>query len=167
MIPATTLPEAIQAFWNDFARQHGNGVHARFYESFCFCDNEADADALAALVLAGTKRATAGLAWSNEHHGTPMPTPGALSVVTTWAGAPVCVIETTAVELLPFDQVSSEFAAAEGEGDGSLAYWRDAHWRYFCRECERLQRTPTPQMPVVCERFEVVYPVRSGVTPAA
>lgn len=29
-------------------------------------------------------------------------------------------------ELVPFDD---GFAATEGEGDGSLCYWRDARWR--------------------------------------
>jgi hypothetical protein len=40
-----------------------------------------------------------------------------------------------------FDDVGAEFAAAEGEGDGSLAFWREAHWSYFGRVCERLGRS--------------------------
>ena len=54
--------------------------------------------------------------------------------------------------------MSEEFAAAEGEGDGSLAYWRDAHWAAFSREFAAAGRSPSPDMPVVCERFEVVFP---------
>ncbi|HEY6135555.1 MAG TPA: ASCH domain-containing protein [Rubrivivax sp.] len=50
-----------------------------------------------------------------------------------------------------------EFAATEGEGDGSLRYWRRAHEAYFARECERIGRVPESHMPVVCERFDVVY----------
>ena len=82
---------------------------------------------------------------------------GDLSVVTRWSGAPVCVIETRQIEVLPFEQVSAEFAAFEGEGDGSLAYWRRVHWAYFGRECIRLGREPSLAMPVVCERFGVLY----------
>ena len=85
------------------------------------------------------------------------PKPGSLSVVTYWDGKPACVIETLAIEVLPFEQVSAEFAAAEGEGDGSLSYWRRVHWDYFGRECARVGRAPSLVMPVVCERFGVIH----------
>ena len=55
--------------------------------------------------------------------------------------------------------MTEEFAATEGEGDASLAFWRDAHWAAFSRELEGIGRSPQADMPVVCERFEVVYPV--------
>ena len=48
----------------------------------------------------------------------------------------------------------------EGEGDGSLAYWRDAHWAFFSRECARIGRAPSEAMPVVCSVFEVLAIVR-------
>jgi len=129
----------------------------RLYEVFHFDDNEPSANELADLVLRGTKRATAGLVWMFEARRRPIPKAGDLSVVTRWDGQPVCVIETTRVEIRPYDEVDADFAASEGEGDGSLAYWREAHWRFFSRECQRIGRTLDVKMPVVCERFEVVY----------
>jgi uncharacterized protein YhfF len=129
------------------------------YEAWHFCDNQADADELVELVLAGRKRATAGALWSYEAEGEPVPQPGDFSVVTDWSGAARCVIRTTAVEVVPFDEVSEEFAAAEGEGDLSLAFWREAHWAAFSREFAGTERSPTPDMPVVCECFEVVFSV--------
>jgi len=152
------IPAAIRPFWAQYAAAAGEGVSARFYEAFHFDDNEPSANQLAALVLAGTKRATAGLAWSFESSGKPLPKRGDLSVVTDWQGKPLCVIETTRVEFVPFEEVSAEFAATEGEGDKSLHYWREAHWAYLGRECARIGRAPDQRMPVVCERFEVVYP---------
>jgi uncharacterized protein YhfF len=122
-----------------------------------FCDNQADADELAELVLAGRKRATAGALWSYEAETEPLPTPGDLSVITDWSGAGRCVIRTIAVEVVAFDEVSEEFAATEGEGDGSLAYWREAHCAAFSREFEGTGRALRPDTPVVCERFEVVF----------
>jgi len=53
--------------------------------------------------------------------------------------------------------VSEEFAATEGEGDGSLAYWRQAHQAAFSRELGAIGRAVSADMPVVCERFEVVF----------
>ena len=70
---------------------------------------------------------------------------------------PVCVIQTTQVEVMAFNQVNAGWAYAEGEGDRSLEYWREGHWRFFSRSCERIGRTPSETMPVVCERFKVVF----------
>lgn len=151
------VPSNIAAFWDAFCAAEGKDVSARFFEAFHFDDNESSANELAELVLTGVKRATASLLWSFESAGRSPPSPGALSVVTCWSGTPVCVIETTSVEVVPFDEVSADFAATEGEGDGSLAYWQRVHRDYFGRECERLGREPSLNMPVVCERFRVVY----------
>jgi len=115
------------------------------------------ADALAALVLQGAKRATASLLWACAHDGDRLPAPGDLALVTSSSGDALCVLETTAVEVVPFDAVSADFARAEGEDDGSLAAWRRGHQRFFDGECRRIGRSPEPDMPVVCERFRVAY----------
>lgn len=152
-----SIPPPLLDFWTRFSRAVGGADEARFYEAFYFGDNEALANELAALVLAGRKRATAGSVWSFEAEGKRLPRPGDLSVVTNWAGEPLCVIETLTVELLPFNEVTAAFAAIEGEGDGSLAYWQDGHRQYFTRECHRAGREFTEGMQVACECFKVVY----------
>jgi uncharacterized protein YhfF len=151
------IPPKIRPFWKTFSESLGKDVDSRFHEAFHFDDNEPSANELAALVLAGVKRATAGLLWAYEAEKRRLPAAGDLSVMTNWTGTPLCVIETRHVAIVPYDEVTAEFAATEGEGDGSLRYWREAHWRYLRRECARIGRAPDPRMPVVCERFEVVY----------
>jgi uncharacterized protein YhfF len=153
------VPDTARAFWAEFKRSGAAGADpdSRFYEAFHFDDNEPSANELGALVLAGTKRATASLLHSYETEGKPLPRPGDLSVVTDWDGKPLCVMETRRVDLVPYEDVDEEFAATEGEGDGSLRYWRDVHSAYFGRECERVGCERTPRMAIVCERFEVVW----------
>lgn len=157
------IPDAVSNLWNEYAATVGGLDDSRLYEAFAFGDSDELAAELAQLVLSGAKRATAGSLWTFETTGKRLPVPGDLSVVTTWAGEPVCVIETRSTEIVPFQSVTAEFAATEGEGDGSLAFWRQAHRDYFTRECARLGRTFSEEMPVVCERFELVYrPARSA-----
>ncbi len=151
------LPPRARAFWASFESVAGSDASARFYESFHFGDTESLANELAALVVAGTKCATASLLRSYEADDKPMPKPGHLSIVEQWSGEPTCIIETTAVAVLPFDRVGPEFAATEGEGDGSLEHWRTGHWAYFGRECTRIGKKPSASMLVVCESFKVVY----------
>lgn len=61
-------------------------------------------------------------------------------------------------------EVGATFAAIEGEEDGSLSFWRDAHRQYFTRECIRIGRRFSEDMPVACERFRVVYWSRGDAT---
>jgi len=162
------IAPAIAGFWARFKVARPAADDARFYEAFYFGDHQELADSLAGLVLGGRKRATAALLWAFEVEGKPLPRPGDLSVVTNWAGQPLCVIETLAVDVVPFDDVSAEFAATEGEGDGSLAHWQREHASYFARECARIGRVPDGSMPVVCERFAVVYaPAHAVRSPGA
>jgi uncharacterized protein YhfF len=154
------IPAELQAFWSVAAR-HCPGIAAeRFYEACRFGDSEAMVNELAELALAGRKRATASLLWGYEAAGRRPPQPGDLSVLVRWDGEPLGLIETRSVERLPFDEVPASFAAAEGEGDGSLAYWRQVHWDFFSRECAALGRSPAPDMPVLCEHFELLFALR-------
>lgn len=152
-----TIPPSIQSFWSAFASSLGHDPSDRFYEAFYFDDNAPAADELAALVLAGRKRATATLVWACEAEGKPIPKPGDLSVVTLFSSQPVCVIETLGIQVMPFSEVGADFAATEGEGDGSLAYWQRVHTASFERVCQRLGREFSLSAPVVCETFAVVY----------
>ncbi len=153
-----TVPAHLSAFWGEFAKSTGGGAdEARFYEAFSFGDSEAMAAELAELVLQGTKRATAGAVWTFEAEGKRLPRPGDLSIVTSWSGSQLCVIETLSVEVVPFCDVTAEFAAIEGEGDGSLSYWQEAHRQYFSRECACAGREFTETMLIACECFRVIY----------
>jgi uncharacterized protein YhfF len=127
------------------------------YEAWSFGDNPDMADELADLVLRGIKTATAGLLWEYEAEGEVLPQPGDASIVLDGTGSPACVIETVQVEVKPFNQVDAAFAHDEGEGDRSLDTWRRVHWRFFSRACGRIGRTSSETMPVVCERFRVMY----------
>lgn len=124
--------------------------------SWYFCDNESDANVCAELVVAGIKRATSPSLWGLEQRNELLPKQGELNIVTDWAGNPVCVIQTTSVEIVPFCDISEEYAFEEGEGDKSLCYWKDVHWSYYQRELAEFDIEPDETMPIVCERFQVV-----------
>ena len=83
---------------------------------------------------------------------------GAYTIVLDGEGQPLCIIQTTEVTIRAFDAVDAQFAYDEGEGDRTLEYWRREHWRYFSRVLPNIGKKPTPEMPLVCERFQVVFP---------
>jgi uncharacterized protein YhfF len=113
---------------------------------------------IAGLMRAGTKTSTGSLEWVYEAEGRRPPRAGDLSIVLDGHDRPVCIIETTEVTVLPYDEMGDErFAYEGGEGDRTLAGWRQMYWRYIVSECARLHREPTPKAPLVCERFRAVY----------
>jgi len=114
------------------------------------------ADALLELVLAGTKTATSTALWDFEAEDEPVPEKGTLGIVLDGAGLPRALLLTTGIRIVPFAEVDEEHAYAEGEGDRSLGHWREVHERFF-REFAAHDRGFGRDMPVVCERFEVLY----------
>ncbi len=67
------------------------------------------------------------------------------------------MVETVEVQIKPFDQVDAAFAYDEGEDDRSLASWRREHQRYFSRTLPAIGRRFHQAMPLVCERFRIIY----------
>ena len=77
--------------------------------------------------------------------------------MTTADGRPVAIIELTEVRHVRFDAIDETFALAEGEGDGSLAWWRNAHRTYFTRVCARLGGRFDEATVVICQRFRLLW----------
>lgn len=125
-------------------------------EVWAFGATPAHADGLLALVLDGIKTGTASSLWDYEHTGDALPAVGDYSVILDGAGQPKAVLETTDIAIVPFDEVTAEHARSEGEGDLSLESWREIHERYWRNHSEG-PRGYDPTMPVVCERFRLVF----------
>lgn len=152
------------AFWQSFLSTQPNDAPYHSLETpqaWGFGDHAQLADELGALVLQGIKTATCSLLWEFEADHEPLPKPGDVSIILNGAGGPLCIIETHEVEMCPFEAVGADFAYDEGEDDRSLEQWREAHWRYFKRVCRRIGRQVSQDMPLVCERFKVIFPISS------
>jgi GrpB-like predicted nucleotidyltransferase (UPF0157 family)/uncharacterized protein YhfF len=124
--------------------------------AFSFGDTPALADELGTLVKAGRKRATASLPVEFTSAGDPLPAVGDVGIVLSGGGVPLAIIELVEVRQLPFRDVDAAFAADEGEGDGSLESWRDAHRRYFGRVAARAGLRFDETTTVICQRFRLV-----------
>ena len=149
---------AIEHFWQTYlATLPFNAEPTPPPDPWIFGDSPRLADELAALIMAGTKTATCAALWEYEAGGEPLPQPGQRGILQDGAGRPLAVVQTVEVQIKPYDQVDAAFAYEEGEGDRSLAYWREAHRRFFTRTLAVIGREFDETMPLVCERFRVLY----------
>ncbi len=148
-----------QAYWRSYLETLPADSPARDegYAAEGWGDSPEMADELGALISAGTKTATCSALWEYEAEGEPLPEVGLKTIVLGGTGDPLCIVETTEVEVRPYDEVDALFAYEEGEWDRSLEYWREAHWRFFSRTLPSIGKEPATDMPLVCERFRMVY----------
>jgi len=154
-----TESPAVRDYWRSYlaSRKPELSTQDLEYSAWEFGNTAEMADDLGDLVKRGVKIATASLAWAYQADGEPYPEVGELSIILDGRGDPMCIIETTDVEVLAFNAVDEKHAYEEGEGDRSLDYWREVHWAFFAEECKSIGREPTEDMSVVCERFRLIY----------
>lgn len=161
----STDDDELDAFWA-LAREHAdlagvpvytgvNPVRTLRPPAWSFGATPEQADELLALVLDGIKTATASSFDDYAAEGEDPPVPGTLSIVLDGAGHPRALVVTTDVRTVPFHQVEADHAWEEGEGDRSLEHWRAVHERFFTEHASGFRA----DMPVLLERFRVLYPV--------
>lgn len=152
----------IEQFWIKYQSQNAEFRNIKTPISYYFCDNEKDANECTELVLKGIKQATThslvGLNLNNES----LPQVDDLAIITNWDGIPKAIVRTIKVEIVKLGDITAEYALIEGEGDKSLSYWNEVHWDYYIRELAAYSLRPSPEMEVVCEYFETIYPPQNS-----
>lgn len=113
-------------------------------------------DELLDLVADGKKRATAHLALDFERNNVARRLVGDYWVVVDTASVPRFLIRVTDVDVRPFNRVEASFAAREGEGDSSLAYWANVHQDYFEQQCAAWGIPWSEELLTVCEGFDLI-----------
>ncbi|QKY68675.1 ASCH domain-containing protein [Lentibacillus sp. CBA3610] len=146
--------DSINQMWEAYRK--ANPKAPENYEAWAFGDSKEMADELAELVLNGNKTATASN-YTMYEEDEPLPYVGLHNIVLDGDGRAVAIVETTSVETVPFDEVTEEHAYLEGEGDRTLRYWREAHEDFFKKESKEVNQEFHNKIPVVCERFKVIY----------
>ena len=151
--------EAIQIYWQKFlsTRPTDSPYHFKTPSEGGYGDSPELANELIQLVLEGKKTATCGALWEYEAEGETIPKVGDVWVEVDGSENPVCITETVEVTIRNYNEVDADFAHDEGEGDLSLGYWRKAHKNFFSRTLPKIGKEFSEEMPLVCERFRVIF----------
>ena len=115
-------------------------------------------DDLAALVVAGSKRATTSLLRWYGAGGERYPLAGEYFIVVDSQKVAACVCRMTKIEERAFADVDEAYAYVEGEGDRTLATWRRDHRAFFEAEAAANDFIFDDTSHVVLETFVVLWP---------
>ena len=151
------IKNSVESLWKTFLKENPENKLTNEPISFYFCDNEKDANECAELVVKGIKQATATSLWWYEKNNERLPKVGDQYIITDWSGKAKAIIETTIITLTPYNEITTEFARFEGEGDKSLEYWKKVHLAYYTREMEPYGEKFTEDMIIICEHFKTIY----------
>lgn len=149
--------ESVYSMWDAFIKAKPEYKDKSFDDSFYFCDNETDAQECATLVQQGIKKATSTSVWWFEKFNEAFPEVGNIYIITDWYKIAKAIVKVNQIDRVAFKDITEEYAAIEGEGDKSLKYWRKSHWEYYGREMAEFNDTPTEDMEIICEQFELIW----------
>ena len=154
--------KAVETFWQQCRREYG--IATNDYHAYTLGDPRCldptvptlDLSDHPRLILSRKKRGTAHLLRDFEISGVPLREAGDYWVILNYDNSPLCLVRITDVVVVLFRDVSESWAAVEGEGDGGLCWWRDAHRDYFMRQCALWGIPWREEYPTVCETWELV-----------
>ncbi|HEY7031081.1 MAG TPA: ASCH domain-containing protein [Thermomicrobiales bacterium] len=154
-------PAAIETCWSTYLRSlpAGTPVPSGYFEASAFgAEGESElADELAGLVERGIKTATSSLLRYYQEGNHPIERVGDRCIVLASTGQPRCIIEMTEVRIVPFGEVDAAFAVDYGEGERTLAWWREHLGDYYAKHSAAAGWPFGEETPLVCKRFRVVF----------
>ncbi len=118
--------------------------------SFRFGDSRALNARILDLVRQGRKTVTCDAVLNFARRGDPLPEPGRVDIALDWEGAPILAIRTEDVMRMPFDAMTEDLVAAQGEFR-DLADWRAGYRAYLARA-----GLFAPDVEMLVERFTCV-----------
>ena len=124
-------------------------------EQWHFENNEKAANELLNLVLQGKMKATSSAYIVYELEGLAIPKIGDQSIITYFDGTKGCLIETTDVKIIPYNELTYDIIKLEGEDD-NLESWKYNHEKFFKEDGRLYGYEFSEDMLVVFEIFDVI-----------
>ena len=130
------------------------GEGARYFLPMSIGSTPETADEGVTLILNGTKTLTSSPFW--DYPDGKIPFVGALSVLLNGARRARAIVETTRVEIMPFQAISESMAQAYGEGERTADWWRREMGAFYRASAARHGAAFTDDTLLIWEWFAVV-----------
>ena len=150
------LHDKAEELWWEFAEAKDISAHEIYQCRYHFGEDERDCAYLLRMVLRGRKRARTGLQQGFERLYGYFPEKNTYNIVTDRNGEARCVVRTTRVDILPFNEITWEQVQYECIGS-ELEEWRAYKRGVFSEQCRQLGCKFSEDMPVILEQFHLEY----------
>ena len=150
------MVKTIEAFWKECCEKVPAAAAAGRYKLRSFGGTEEMSRTLINLIARGEKTGTFAVEWEYEHNAANRPEPGDYFIVVNFSGEPELLIRVTHTETVPFTGISERHVQCEGRTLRQVGPWRKVQWDYWTKALAKIGRTPTEDMPVLYQEFELV-----------
>lgn len=129
---------------------NGNNKKKNKLEVWKLGANKTESDYLFNLVKQGIKTATSYL------YDETFVEPSKYSILTNWDETEEIGLETISFCIVPFNDVTKEYALKEGEGAITLNEWKLVHKEFFTKRLALQGKEFSEDIKIVCEEFRIV-----------
>lgn len=153
--PARPSPAALNAFWAE-AQKAKPGL-GDDYEVRWFGIDEKTTKGIFNHIRTDNKHGTFTLPWLLEKTGQPVTKVGTLITLIDYDGAPTLVLRITGNEVVKFGDIDERVTGLDGPPVRDVAVWKPVHRDFWNGELKKHGMAVSDDMPVLVERFELVY----------
>lgn len=107
----------------------------------------------------GDKTGSVTLPWVVRNTGQPEPGVGDAIILINFDGTPALLVRTTAIQEVPYGEITEEHTALDGPRVRALPIWKPLHEPYFNKLLAPYQLQVSDETPIWFETFEVLYPL--------
>lgn len=114
------------------------------------------------LIRSGDKTGTFTLPWLVEQTGDPTPQGGDAIILVSFDGTPKILLRLTEIEMVAFGDITEAHTAVDGSPVRALEVWKPLHTTYWNERLQPFGLGVCDDMPVLVEKFEVLYDAPSA-----
>ncbi len=150
------LHDKAEELWWEFADAKNISPHEIYQCRYHFGEDVRDCARLLRLVLRGRKRVHTDTEQGYKDSRGFVPERNGYSIVTDRVGVASCVVRTTRVNVVPFNEITWEQVQHECIGS-TLGEWQEYKRAFFAEQGRKLGFEFTEDMPIVTEEFHLEY----------
>ena len=153
--PAKPSLDALEAFWAEAKKEHPD--IAATYEVRCIGVDEPSTAIVLELIKQGDKTGTFSLPWILEDQEQACSQKGDYIIYSAYDGSPALLVRVTEIERTAFGEINERHTAIDGSPVRDLSVWIPLHTKYWNKKLAPFGRVVSSDMPVIVEKFEMLY----------
>jgi len=155
--PTCPREAELESFWQTArASVPGAGLGDDYQVRWIGLDDQTTNQVLE-LIRTGDKTGTFTLPWLVEQTGDPTPQSGDLIILISFDGTPKILLRLTEIEKVAFGDMTETHTAVDGSPVRALEVWKPLHTTYWNKRLQPFGLSVRDDMPVLVEKFEVLY----------